>query len=115
MSVPSQSKTRRSNRRGIGRGERIEKSRELGCKCCVVGHALTGQWMGDGEAMGVQEHPFEAFTDKSLVQVEIAVLVVAGDRKPKVREVHPDLVRAAGLELRFDQAESRNTALQPDD
>ena len=35
------------------------------------------------------------------VQLEVAVLVVTGDRKAQMREVHADLVRAAGFELRL--------------
>src|SRR5205085_9685180 len=39
------------------------------------------------------------------VQREIAVLVVAKDRMTGVREVYPDLVRAAGEEAHLEHAE----------
>ncbi len=42
-----------------------------------------------------------------VVQREVAVLVVADDRTPEVREVHADLVRPAGLQLHVEQARRR--------
>ena len=42
-----------------------------------------------------------------LVPREVAVLVVAGQRKAEVRQVHADLVRAAGVQLRFEQRQRR--------
>ena len=51
----------------------------------------------------MQEHPFQSLPRERLVPREIAVLVVAGQRKSQVREVHADLVRAPRLELGFEQ------------
>src|SRR5215831_17538512 len=107
MSVPSQSKTTRSNRFGIGGG--LPHPLEEGGK--IVGQrrheldAAAGQRMVERELVGVQEHPLEALPRELPVQREVAVLVVAGDRKPDVREVDADLMRAASGERRFEERE----------
>ena len=68
--------------------------------------------MPERDARGVQKHALQAAARKLLVQFEIAVLVVAGNRKAEVRKVHPDLVRAAGLEFRPQEAVVLPCALQ---
>ena len=57
---------------------------------------------------------FRPASGELLVEREIAVLVVAGDRKAEMREVHADLMRAAGLEFRLEQAEGAEALLQPE-
>jgi hypothetical protein len=42
---------------------------------------------------------------KALFSGKIAVLVVAGDGKAQMRQMHADLVGAAGLQFHLDQAE----------
>ena len=44
------------------------------------------------------------------VEFEVAVLVVAQHRVAGVREVHADLVRAAGHEAQLDQADALRSA-----
>lgn len=41
----------------------------------------------------VQKHPFQALTGQRLVEIEMAVLVIADDRETEVRQVHTNLVR----------------------
>src|SRR5688572_27989646 len=106
MSVPSQSNTRRSKRRGIGCGYRFQKFGEVARERRLVRHACARLRMREAEPIRVQEHALQSLPRELLVQIEVAVLVVARDRKAEVREMYPDLVRAAGLQFRFEQAVS---------
>ena len=54
----------------------------------------------------MQEHAPEALLLQGLVQVEIAVFVVAGDWMPLRSEVDANLVGAAGLDSDLQQRES---------
>src|SRR5258708_882394 len=60
--------------------------------------------MRERDLRRVQEHALEAELAQRLVQLEVAVLVVAENGMAKVREVYADLVRAAGEELGFEEA-----------
>ncbi|SQC03335.1 Uncharacterised protein [Clostridium sporogenes] len=55
----------------------------------------------------MQEHPFQrrlrVRARQRLVQCEIAILGVAGDRQAEMREVHPDLMGPTRFEFRFDE------------
>src|SRR5215470_1125374 len=107
MSVPSQSKTTRSNRFGIG-GGLPHPLEEVGKVLGERRHEPdvgAGQRMFERELAGMQEHPLEALPREFPVQREVAVLVVAGDRKPDVGEVDADLMRATGGEGRLEERE----------
>src|SRR5262245_20757840 len=66
----------------------------------------------------MQEHAAQArFTLASLqssVQFEVAVLVVARNGKSKMREVHADLMRAPGAQLRLQQRIVADASLEAD-
>src|SRR5690606_29720553 len=62
-----------------------------------------------GDRLRVQVHALVSRTREPPVQLEVPVLVVAGDRTTGVREVHADLVRAAGFETRLDEREAAQT------
>jgi hypothetical protein len=98
--VPSQSKAMRSKRR----------TRVMVASRSVAHSAGSGRLQGDAFAAGrvvegqfarVQEHAREALlaAGQLAVEREVAVLRVADDRVPGMRQVHADLVRAAGLEV----------------
>jgi hypothetical protein len=55
----------------------------------------------------VQEQPPHPLLSQPVVQVEVAVLVVAEQRMAGVRQVHADLVRAAGKQPYFQETELR--------
>jgi len=59
--------------------------------------------MGEANEARVQEHPLQALAREDLVPGEVAVLVVARERKAQMGKMHSDLVRAAGLELGIEQ------------
>src|SRR6185503_12749481 len=61
--------------------------------------------MLEGQPPGMQEEPLHALACQRAVEFEIAVFVVAQDREPRVREVHPDLVRASGHEAQLEDAQ----------
>src|SRR5260221_6179406 len=96
-SVPSQSKTTRLNRRvatsriGHGLHRRIEARDEARKVLRQRGHE--SHWyfrerMRKSERMRMQEHPLQPFLGQRLVPREVAVLVVAGQRKAQVRQMH---------------------------
>src|SRR4051812_23516126 len=66
--------------------------------------------MHEGESPGVQKHPFQSLPRKHPIPCEVTILVVAGKRKPKVRQMNTNLMRAPGLEFRFEQCEWRIVA-----
>ena len=66
---------------------------------------LAAQRMAKPSARACRNIRFTPALRERLVELEVAVLVVADDRKPEVGEVDPDLVRAAGGERRFDEPE----------
>src|SRR5438046_2173569 len=71
--------------------------------------------MREREPQRMQEQPLQALPRETPVQLEVAVLVVARDRKTEMREMHADLMRAAGLELRFEKAPSGKGPLEPEE
>ena len=119
-SVPSQSKTTNRNRRGATGGRRQpsrgiearDERREVRRQRRLDDDLAAVDRMREADAVRVQEHPLQPLPRERLVPREIAVLVVAGERKAEVREVHADLVRAPGLELGFEQRE-RRVGLRP--
>src|SRR6266511_5810093 len=112
-SVPSQSNTMKRKRRGAssairlpspacGRGaggEGGEKRRQIRRHRRFDRHFAAIRGMRERKPPCVQEHAFQTLLRERAVPREIAVLVVAGERKAQMREMHADLVRAAGLEL----------------
>src|ERR1700704_3006094 len=65
--------------------------------------------MGQAEAPGVQEHPFQTLAAQRLVPSKIAVFVITRQRKTQMGQMDPDLVRPAGVELGFEQTERRGS------
>ena len=59
--------------------------------------------MVETERAGMQEHPPQAALREHLVQLEIAVPIVAENREPEMGKVDADLVRPTGGERRFDE------------
>ena len=55
----------------------------------------------------MQEHPLQALLGERLVPCEIAVLFVAREREPEMRQVHANLVRASRVQLGFEQTHGR--------
>src|SRR6185295_5021594 len=68
--------------------------------------------MFETDSARMQKHALQAGTYQILVQPKISVFVVPRNRITKVREMHADLVRAAGLELGAQQAEFTPRLLQ---
>src|ERR1700676_44096 len=111
--VPSQSNASRRKRRGgssIGRTQaiqRVEIAAEFRWQRGFDLDLAFFQRMGEGESARVQEHPLQALLGKRLVPGEIAVLFVAREREPEMRQVYADLVRASGVQLGFEQTQGR--------
>src|SRR5438034_5261074 len=55
----------------------------------------------------VEKHAPQSTLGEGPVPREVAVLVVAGERKTKMRQVHANLMGAPGMQLRFKQANRR--------
>src|SRR5439155_15886010 len=116
-SVPSQSKTISRNRRppfararsaiACGRVETRDELREIGRERRLHDDFAAFDRMGKTDPVRVQEHALQSLLRQNLVPREIAVLVVSRERIAQMREVNPDLMRASGLELRFEQRERR--------
>ena len=111
-SVPSQSKTtKRISARSDGHRfshrrapvEARDVRSELRRQRRLDDHIAAIHRMREADPARVQEHPLQSFPRERPVPREIAVLVVARERKSEVREMNADLVRAAGLELGFEQ------------
>src|SRR5260370_34178074 len=105
ISVPSQSKTIRSNCCRAMRirfvaqfSELVEEVPAFGRQRRVELQGLAGCRMREAQPMRMQEHPLErrprVRSGKRLVQGEVAVFRVAGDAQPEMREMDPDLMRA---------------------
>src|SRR5450830_656366 len=76
----------------------------------LQGHALARFRVGERDLMGVQEHALEGATravglQQGAVEGKIAVFIVASDGEARRRQVDADLMRAAGLQFRFQQGE----------
>ena len=101
--VPSQSNTIKSKRRT----ESFQKFRALNRQRRFERHRATRDRMLEGRCTGVQKHPCQTRginpACDAFVQLEVAVLVVADNRKSEVRQVHANLVRAAGFQVGFEQ------------
>ena len=121
-SVPSQSKTTKRNRRGEPRQSSSAASSGASSAATNAARsaaAATRRRSRDrrrGCAKRIRcacrNIRFSPCSRERLVPREIAVLVVAGQRKAEVRQVHADLVRAPGLELGFEQRD-RRVGLRP--
>src|SRR5882672_5187799 len=104
--VPSQSNTINGYRLGI-------QARKIGAaelqhvpgKRRLERDARAFDRMLERQPARMQEQALHALPRERAVEFEIAVLVIAEDGMPGVREVHADLVRAAGHETQLDQAE----------
>src|SRR5207253_10558730 len=110
-SVPSQSKTSSRNSRGMESlsiadarlhfVKASDESREIRRQRRLDGqHSIFGR-MRQRQSPGVQEHPLQALFRKRLVPGEVAVLVVARQRKSEMRQMHADLMSAPGRKLGF--------------
>src|SRR5688572_3123150 len=82
-------------------------TREIGRQRRLELHRRATDGMGEREASGMQEHPLQTGLRQFAVPREIAVLVVARERKAQMREMDADLMRAAGQELGLEQRERR--------
>src|SRR2546422_2860894 len=58
----------------------------------------------------VQEHALQALLRQSSVELEVAVLVIARDRKSEMGEMDADLMGTAGQELRRQQRSEEHTS-----
>src|SRR5256885_8247920 len=63
----------------------------------------------------VQKHALEALLRQSPVELEVAVLIIARDRKSEVGEMDADLMGAAGQKLRRQQRVIADFLLLPED
>src|SRR5215470_17975675 len=111
-SVPSQSKTSRRNRfrSPIPRLPAVESRHEscqLRRKRRLEPELPRLERMLQRQPPCMQEHAFETFSGERFVPAEVAVLIVAGERKTEVRKVHADLMRAARSQLGLEQAHRR--------
>src|SRR3990170_5011083 len=70
--------------------------------------------MRDHDLACVQEHVLQSLPRELLVERKITILVVAGDGKSEMGEMHADLMSAPGLEFGFEQAIALPFALQPE-
>jgi hypothetical protein len=96
---------------GGGHGRSVSQSSGRGAQ----GDALAAGRVVEAQFTRVQEHARKApLAGKCLVAREVAVLGVAHDGVAAVRQVHADLVRAAGLDAHVQQAEARQVAHHPD-
>src|SRR5882672_8984629 len=62
----------------------------------------------------VQEHTLQALLRQRAVEIEVAVLVVAGDGKAEMSKMHADLMRASGKQLRREQRAVAEGPLAPE-
>ena len=92
----------------------LEKTLELGRQRRFERHTLAAYRVLDDGLAGVKEHALKAQPRNFLVQCKIAILVIAGNWKSEVREMHADLMRAPGLEFRFEEAEVAPPLAQAD-
>src|SRR3989454_12717717 len=116
-SVPSQSKTSSRNWRGV-EGLSIadarlhfvkasDESREIGRQRRLDGQQSFFGRMRQRQSPRVQEHPPQTLFCERLVPGEVAILIVARQRKPEMRQMHANLMGAPGRELGFEQAQGR--------
>src|SRR5258705_12308594 len=109
ISVPSQSKTSKSNFLVAGLFTRVEAGKESlqfwGQRRLELEHG-PGHGMHDHGLQRVQEHALQSLPGEQLVEREVAVLVISRNRMLEMREMHADLVCAAGFKLGLDQAET---------
>src|SRR2546422_5583760 len=123
-SVPSQSKTMSPNRRASRLrmlwqrsrafvSDPVDERREVRRQRRFEREPIAGEGMRERNLPRMQEHPFQACLGQRLVPCEIAVFRITGKRKPKMREMYADLMRAARAELGFEQCQ-RRVVLGPD-
>src|SRR5215831_4095224 len=55
----------------------------------------------------MEKHALQTLLSQRFVPGEVAVFIVAGERKAKVRQMNADLMRASGAQLRLEQAHRR--------
>src|SRR5712675_1496811 len=83
--------------------QRLEKARQIFRKRCMQFQCFPGERMREFQFPGVQEHALQALLRQGPVELEVAVLVIARDRKSEMGEMDADLMGAAGQELRRQQ------------
>src|SRR5258706_4912470 len=96
ISVPSQSKTSRSKFLGTRRLAGIEagkEDRQLGRQRRFQFERGPGHGVHDHGPERVQEHALQPLPGELLVESEVAVLIVPGDRVFQVSKMHADLMR----------------------
>src|SRR5438477_7081618 len=107
-SVPSQSNTSKRKWRGLGslmraiqRGKKTLQLRRQGrlqpYRCAVVR-------MLECDGARMQKHALQSTLGERFVPCEIAVFVVTRNGKFEMRQMHANLMRAPGLQLRCDRA-----------
>src|SRR6187399_840038 len=106
ISVPSQSNTTRSKRLPTQASVQfVHKLLQVGWQRRFNHELGAARRVLEADARGVQKHALETIARELFVELEIAILIVAGNGKAEMREVHADLVRAAGLQLSPQKAE----------
>src|SRR3954465_15338688 len=108
MMVPSQSKTSSGYFKALrvfSWKDRFRDAKHILRQWRTQAHAFPRQRMRKRELGRVQHKPGNSLLCQRLVQIEIAVLVVAQHRMPGVGEVHANLVGAAGEKTHFELAD----------
>src|ERR1017187_9871321 len=75
----------------------LQEALQLGGKRRFDSHYRAAAGMAEFQAGGMQEHAFEPQFRQSLVDTEVAVLVVTCNRVADMRQMNPDLMCAPGL------------------
>src|SRR5712675_3256509 len=94
--------------------QRLEKARQIFRKRCMQFQCFPGERMHELQFPGVQEHALQALLRQGPVELEVAVLVVARDRKSEMGEMDADLMGPSGQELRRQQREIAESLLSPE-
>src|SRR5439155_712923 len=115
--VPNRSAFRPSRRRArdsASASEGVEKTRQVFGKRCMQFQRFPGKRMPELQFPCVQEHTLQALLRQSSVELEVAVLVIARDRKSEMGEMDADLMGTAGQELRRQQRVIADFLLLPE-
>src|SRR5690606_5564036 len=107
ISVPSQSNTIRSKRSAMALlrcAQPIDEALQLLRQRRLDGQGLARQRVGELQLRRMQEHALQPLAFEPLVEREVTVLGVTAQREAQMRQMHADLVSAAGFELDLEQA-----------
>ena len=103
--VPSQSNTRQrvplSHSHVLGLLHCRQISRQLIRRGAV--NSICASVRDGGSAPRVQEHSPQPVALKLLVESEVAIFVVPGERETEICQMHPDLMGSAGLQFHLEQ------------